>query len=178
VYGLLKGVPTASPLTSAYWRKKTPVPASMDPDRDGCGLLWCSPVVPNTARDITTVTKLASGTLLGHGFEPQMSLSVSTERTSICIITISYDRHEPGEDERAFRCYETLTEQLLALGYPPYRLNVRSMSYSSGEDTYGSVLADIKHALDPNAILSPGRYEQRSCSRDESGAGPVAVVAR
>lgn len=178
VYGLLKGVPTASPLTSAYWRKKTAVPTQMDPDRDGCGLLWCSPVLPNTARDVTTVTTLAASTLLAHGFEPQMSISVSTERTSICVITISYDRNEPGEDERAFACYETLTGQLLAQGYPPYRLNVRSMGYMGGEDGYGAALSAIKHALDPNAILAPGRYEQGSRSHDESNAGRVAAVAR
>ena len=46
VYGLLKGVPTSQPLASCYWRKKTPPPAQMDPDRDGCGLLWCAPVAP------------------------------------------------------------------------------------------------------------------------------------
>ena len=43
-------------MASAYWRKKTPPPADMDPDRDGCGLLWCSPVLPNTGAPRREVT--------------------------------------------------------------------------------------------------------------------------
>ena len=33
LYGLMKGVPTEQTLASVYWRKRTPPPAHMDPDR-------------------------------------------------------------------------------------------------------------------------------------------------
>ena len=46
LFGLMQGVPTDQPLASVYWRKRTPPPAEMDPDRDGCGLMWYSPVAP------------------------------------------------------------------------------------------------------------------------------------
>ena len=101
VYGLMKGVPTDAPMASAYWRKKSGIPADMDPDRDGCGLLWCSPVLPNTGAHAIEVTRLATEVLLDHGFEPQMSISLATERSAICVITISYDREVAGEDDRA-----------------------------------------------------------------------------
>src|SRR6185503_3085535 len=114
VYNLLKGVPTDATLASAYWRKKIPVPAKPDPDRDGCGLLWCSPVVPSVGRDLEEVASVAQSTLLRHGFEPQMSVSLATDRSSICVITISYDRRVPGEDARAQACYEELSETLIA----------------------------------------------------------------
>jgi 4-cresol dehydrogenase (hydroxylating) len=159
VYGLLKGIPTDSTLESAYWRKKTGVPAHTDPDRDGCGLLWCSPVVPNTGTHATAVARLATESLLNHGFEPQISISLATERSLTSIITINYDRSVPGEDQRALGCYNELIEQLLALGYPPYRLNVGSMAYVDNSPTYAGLLGDLKAALDPNGILAPGRYE-------------------
>ena len=159
VYGLLKGTPTDSPLASAYWRKKIDVPQQMDPDRDRCGLLWCSPVLPNTGTHAMDVTQLASDVLLAHGFEPQMSLSLSSDRSAICVITISYDRDVVGEDDRALDCYRALSEQLLARGYPPYRLNVASMSSVSVEGAYADVLRRLKGVLDPNGILAPGRYE-------------------
>jgi 4-cresol dehydrogenase (hydroxylating) len=66
VYGLMKGIPTAHPLASTYWRKRTPPPASMDPDRDGCGLLWCSPVAPNDGENAQRLTGIASETLLAQ----------------------------------------------------------------------------------------------------------------
>jgi len=179
VYGLLKGVPTDSPLASAYWRKKTEIPAQMDPDRDGCGLLWCSPVVPNTGAHATAVTQLATGILLTHGFEPQISISLATERSLFCVTTISYDRHVAGEDARAAECYRALVEELLASGYPPYRLNVSSMGYSEQEDAYTSLLRKLKTAFDPNHILAPGRYESTSPSANrESDAPAPLTVAR
>jgi 4-cresol dehydrogenase (hydroxylating) len=167
VYNLLKGVPTDRPMASAYWRKKTAVPSDVDPDRDGCGLLWCSPVVPNRASDIDEVTRLATTTLLAHGFEPQMSVSIATERVSTCVITISYDRHEPGEDERASSCYDALTRQLLARGYPPYRLNVAAMNVAEADPAYRGATRDLKAAWDPNGILAPGRYDHDARSADQ-----------
>jgi len=159
VYNLLKGVPTDAPMASTYWRKKMRVPAHMNPDRDGCGLLWCSPVVPNRGQDIADVTQIATSTLLGCEFEPQISISLATARAAICVITISYDRAVHGEDERALRCYVALLERLLASGYPPYRLNVASMDRMRDDTSYGNALRALKASLDPNGILAPGRYE-------------------
>lgn len=158
VYGLLKGVPTEGPMSSAYWRKRGAVPRDPDPDRDGCGLLWCSPVLPNSGAHAVEVTSLASRILLAHGFEPQMSLSLATERSAVCVTTISYDRDVPGEDARAMACYQELTEELLARGYPPYRANLAGMRYADGEAAHVDVVGRIKKALDPNGVLAPGRY--------------------
>jgi 4-cresol dehydrogenase (hydroxylating) len=159
VYDLLKGVPTDATLGSAYWRTRGEVPEPMDPDRDGCGLLWCSPVVPNTGAHARRVTQLTTEILLAHAFEPQMSISLATERTLICVITISYDRNAPGEDDKAMACYRELTERLIEAGYPPYRLSVASMDRTAGSRIYGQVLAELKAALDPQRVLAPGRYE-------------------
>jgi 4-cresol dehydrogenase (hydroxylating) len=160
VYNLMKGVPTGATLGSTYWRKKNPVPSAPDPDRDGCGLLWCSPVVPNTGSDAAHATDIASDILLTHGFEPQISISLATERSLICVISITYDRSVAGEDERAMRCYKAVMDRLVESGYPPYRLNVGSMSYLAGQsEEYADTLRSLKQALDPNGILAPGRYE-------------------
>jgi 4-cresol dehydrogenase (hydroxylating) len=157
VYGLMKGIPTDVPMASAYWRKKTDVPADMDPDRDGCGLLWCSPVLPNTGAHALEVTRLATGILLEHGFEPQMSMSLATERSAICVITISYDRDVQGEDMRAWECYRVVVEACHSRGYPPYRLPIASMAYFDRAVT-SDVIRVLKNALDPNDVLAPGRY--------------------
>ena len=80
----------------------------------------------------------------------------------ICVITISYDRALPGEDERALTCYRVLSEALFAGGYPPYRLSVAGMSQVDEGTTYGITLSAIKAALDPNRVLAPGRYQPAS----------------
>ena len=158
VYGLMKGIPTNQPLRSSYWRKRTPPPAQMDPDRDGCGLLWCSPILPMDGAPVKEVTKLVSATLLQHGFEPQISLSLVTDRAVACVISICYDRSVPGEDERASACHRSLLEALADQGYPSYRLGIQSMTEVDGEAGYHNLIRSLKKALDPAHVLSPGRY--------------------
>ena len=158
VYGLMKGVPTDQPLESAYWRKTTPPPAQMDPDRDGCGLLWCSPVAPNDGGHARRIATLASELMLRHGFEPCISLTVITDRTLACILSITYDRDLPGEDERAIACYRELLARLAESGYHSYRLSIGGMDAMGQTGSYMELLQKIKRTLDPNGILAPGRY--------------------
>ena len=157
--GLLRGVPTNDFLASAYWRKRMPVPAHPDPDADRCGLLWASPVAPATRSDTQAMADTAEHLALEHGFEPLISLSMVNERSTISTISLTYDRDVPGEDERAAACYRDITEQLLDRGYPPYRLNTSAMGYGRFDGAYGGLIESLRRAVDPNAILAPGRYE-------------------
>jgi len=159
VFGLLQGVPTSQPLASTYWRKKSPPPAQMDPDRDGCGLLWCSPIAPADGRQAEELVALASGTLLAHGFEPAISLTLVTERSLACVISITYDRHVPGEDEKAAACYRDLLQNLGKSGFYSYRLSSQSASAMPSSPGYDDMLRALKSSIDPNQILAPGRYQ-------------------
>jgi len=169
VYGLMKGIPTAHPLASTYWRKHTPPPAAMDPDRDGCGLLWASPVAPADGRHARELTALASDIMLDRGFEPMISLTMITDRSLACVVSIAFDRDVPGEDERALDCYHELMRRLASGGYYPYRLGLPAMAGAEPPGAYSDLLRDIKNMLDPAGILAPGRYV---------GAEGVAAEAR
>ena len=158
VYGLMRGVPTAQPLASTYWRKRAPPPLQMDPDRDGCGLLWCAPVAPMEGSHAERVAAIACGVLLTHGFEPLISITLLTERAIACVISISFDRDVPGEDERALACHRALLDVLAAEGYHSYRLGVQAMRAPIDTDSAMPLLERLKHACDPQQILAPGRY--------------------
>ena len=158
VHELMKGVPTAYPMASTYWRKRTPPPASMDPDRDGCGLLWCSPVAPADGHHARQLTDTTSELLLRHGFEPMISVTMITARALACVVSIAFDRDEPGEDERAMSCYHDLLQTLASEGYYSYRLGVGAMPAAGRSGAYTDLLGKIKQALDPNGVLAPGRY--------------------
>jgi 4-cresol dehydrogenase (hydroxylating) len=157
VYGLMKGVPTSQPLRSAYWRKRAPPPAAMDPDRDRCGLLWCAPVAPLDGAHAERLTALVSSLVLAHGFEPLISITLVTERALTCVVSISYDRDVAGEDARAEACYDALLAALRLEGYHSYRLGLRGMS-RIGDDETARLLAQLKRACDPRGIIAPGRY--------------------
>jgi 4-cresol dehydrogenase (hydroxylating) len=114
--------------------------------------------VPNTGTAAREVTDLASCVLLESGFEPQLSISVASERLLVCVITIGYDRDRDGEDARASACFRRLLQEMLARGYPPYRLPVSAMDEFGGDSGFASAVSAIKRALDPEGILAPGRY--------------------
>jgi 4-cresol dehydrogenase (hydroxylating) len=160
VYGLMKGIPTHKPLGSAYWRKRIPPPQNMDPDRDGCGLLWCSPVLPFDGAHAEEMTGRITNAMLEHGFEPQISLTLVTDRAIACVVSISYDRHLEGEDERAMACHSDLLRLLSENGYPCYRLGIQSMSEMEGQSGYHHLIRSLKRVLDPSGVLSPGRYHR------------------
>jgi 4-cresol dehydrogenase (hydroxylating) len=159
LFGLLQGVPTDQPLASTYWRKRTPPPVAMNPDEDGCGLLWCSPVTPADGTQAEELVALAGEILLRHGFEPAISLTMITERSLACVISIAYDRQIAGEDARATACHEELLRRLAEAGYPSYRMTSQSSDGLKPSPGYDGVLRSLKRSLDPNQILAPGRYQ-------------------
>ena len=160
VYGLMKGVPTGMFIAGSYWRMKEHVPGKdMDPDRDRCGLMWCSPVIPMTGDAATDIIRIAGPVFDKYGFEMIISMTLITERAIDCVIAISYDKSDPEDTKRALDCYKELLQANIEAGYIPYRLGIQSMEgMTQREDVFWDVVGDIKKALDPNEILSPGRY--------------------
>jgi 4-cresol dehydrogenase (hydroxylating) len=158
LFGLLQGVPTDQPLASTYWRKRFPPPAVMDPNQDGCGLLWCSPVAPADGAQAEELVALAGEILLRYGFEPAISLTMITERSLACVISITYDRQVPGEDEKAAACHGELLRRLNDAGFYCYRMTSQSSAGLRPSAGYDHVLRSLKRSLDPHQILAPGRY--------------------
>lgn len=175
-YGLMKGIPTNVPAASTYWRKRTPPPADPNPDRDGCGLLWCSPVAPMEGGHALVICEIAQRTLLEFGFEPMISVTLLTERSLSCVISIAYDRSVLGEDKKAMECHHALHDRLMQEGYHSYRLGIQSMDGMQGETGYNRLLQAIKGVCDPNDILAPGRYCGKAIAkRSKVSTAPPAI---
>jgi len=158
-YGLLKGVPTDHFLSAAYWRKRQPMPDSPDPDRDRCGLIWCSVVSETSGEQAAAVQRIARERLLETGFEPGITTTLLSERCLDHVISVVYDREVEGEDRAAKRAFISLLESLLSAGYFPYRLPIFAQGILARADPgYRSVLTHLKTALDPQHLLADGRY--------------------
>lgn len=173
-----RGVPSDKAITTAYWRKKSPPPANMDPDRDHCGVIWFSPVVPFVGGDVRVAVDLVRTVISAHGFEPSIGLNCFSERSIDLTAVIFYDRELPGEDERAMTCHHDLFTRLTDAGYIPYRLGIHSMTLLPQPIDDSNYLHDIlRSSLDPNRILAPGRYEfyQVSAAPDEAVINPPFV---
>lgn len=161
VYNLTKGIPTDEILPSLYWRKPNGVPKVIDPEADRCGLMWIAPIAPTNGVYAQEIWEITQEVFARYGYEPAISITLLTERAMDSVISITYDRDIPGEDEKAMQCHDELLKKLTDKGYIPYRLGVQSMGkLPEPELEYQTFMQKIKAALDPNAILSPGRYPQ------------------
>ena len=154
------GFPTEKSTRSTYWRKKTAVPDIMDPDKDRCGVIWLCPVVPFMSSHLNRAINIATEIAEEFGFEPQVAFIFPSERAVYMFPSIVYDRDVQGEDEKAIACHDKMLSTFISAGYYPYRLGIQSMAALSGKESRYDELANrIKQLLDPNNILSPGRYE-------------------
>ncbi len=156
------GVPNDQNIKSTYWRKKTPFPQQMNPDRDRCGVLWLCPVLPFDGEAIAQAIHIIETTVNKYVFEPNIAVNCICARSVQIFIAMMFDRDVPGEDERAMSCHDHLLQLLIQAGHLPYRLGIQSMnSLPPIEDNYGTLMRTLKQTLDPNDILAPGRYDFR-----------------
>lgn len=144
------------------WRKRVRSAREVDPDRDGCGFLWLTPVVPIEGGRAEEAAAAAAEILARHGFDPILEIVPLSERSVELLAAIVWDRDLPGADARAVACHDELLRRCCELGYLPYRLNHLSMGkLPPATDDYGALMQRLKTALDPNDVLAPGRYDAR-----------------
>ncbi len=152
------GIPDDSAIRQAYWRKRLPIPADLNPDRDKCGIIWICPVVPFSGDDVVNAVSIIKKTVKKYHFEPAISLQCTTERCINIIASFCWDRDMMREDEDATLCYFEIIGLLDEQGYFSYRGNTLAMKKHAGENNYDSFLHRLKETIDTNNILSPQRY--------------------
>lgn len=161
VFRLKQGIPTNYFIPSSYWRKKTPpvLTESIDPTKDNVGLLWLAPIAPIDGDHVKTMSDIIHDVQIKYGYEPGLSITLLTERTLDCVISLVYDRDIEGEDAKALACHDELFEILTDKGYFPYRLSSHAhAAYEQIDSSLMPQLNKIKSVLDEGNILSPKKY--------------------
>lgn len=159
---ILSGRPREAALRLAYWRGDDP-PAdgrSLNPARDGCGLLWYAPLVPMTGDAARAYVDMVERVCPRFGIDPLVTLTTCGERCFDSTVPVLYPA---GAERQGEECYKALLEEGRSLGILPYRLNVDSIQYFTGDtDAPCRAMAGrLKRALDPHDLIAPGRYIPR-----------------
>lgn len=160
LYGLAKGIPTDDPMHSVWWPVTGALgPDKEDPDQSRCGLLYCLPVLPANGRAVQEAMEHVERVYSKHGFVPYITLNTMDDRSLECVINMAFDRSKPEQVSAAHACNDELTGDFVKQGYIPYRVGVQSMPLVVSEkDPFWQTVWELKKALDPNGIISPGRY--------------------
>ncbi len=160
---ILEGKPSRVALPLAYWKNKAKKydEKNMNPNPalDNCGLTWFTPLIPLKSKDICNYTEIVRRVCIKHNIEPLITITTLSEKVADSSVPILFDKNDPVDVENARICYLELFEECKANGYLPYRMAINNMHLATNEKTaYWSAVETIKKAIDPNNILSPGRY--------------------
>jgi len=160
---LVEGQPNETALPLAYWisGNRPSAGTALDPARDGSGLIWYSPLVPMRPQTVRRYIDFLVPTMRRHSLEPLVTLTSLSERCFDSTVPLLFDRSSAAATERAQACYRELLESGQRLGFVPYRIHVDAMGWLTGQPSEHWELAErIGRAVDPQGIISPGRYSR------------------
>ncbi|GGD75144.1 FAD-binding oxidoreductase [Lacimicrobium alkaliphilum] len=157
---IMLGQPNQVALPLAYWRTGKVEPGkSLLPDQDGCGLLWYAPLIPMHSDKMRAFVEFIRTTTPQFGIEPLITFTNLKHDCVDSTIPIVFNLKDSESREQAHQCLSTLVEEGLKQGFVPYRMNIhQQQKLLTKTQQHWQTVDKIKQALDPNNVLSPGRY--------------------
>jgi len=150
VHGLMKGMPSDEPLKNIRWRVDA---------YDRMGLIWYSPTVAASGTEVRKAVTIAERLYKEFHFEMPVTITMLTPHQVVCVLSISFDKFNDEEKNRAHRLYNELKSTFSKAGIGQYRHGI------IGQDAikYAQIgkyesLRQLKSVFDPNTIIAPGRY--------------------
>ncbi|WP_223830512.1 acyl-CoA dehydrogenase family protein [Nocardiopsis quinghaiensis] len=95
-----------------------------DVDSEGNGRIFFLPLVPRTGRDVTAALTLLDDVRVRTGLRPGATVNALDHDVVDLVVSLRFDRSDPGEAARAHRALDLLHEEFTSAGYLPYRLDV------------------------------------------------------
>lgn len=158
VMDIADGIPRGNALRLVYAYETPSVIPPVNPIADNVGLIWYAPVLPMKPALIAEMMEGIRTILSKYQFPPILSFTTVNDKCAIGVLPVIYRKEQ--DQQKAHECYKALVAYGNSMGCPPYRTNVEAMKKLTGDPTsvYWSTVSKIKQALDPQDILSPGRY--------------------
>lgn len=159
---LMEGIPDDVALRLPYWKSGTPLPEDLPGglQTGERGLMWYAPLVPMVPDTVLAFEALVSRVCLQHGFEPLITLTSLSDRCFDSSVPLLFDGRSSSERERARRCFDMLFDEGRQRGIVPYRMGSQAFHKLAGQDDDPALALArrVKQLLDPDNLISPGRY--------------------
>lgn len=173
LHAVMKGIPTEFLLKHGYFRNNKRCPESdVDPARDGCGVTWFAPVIPNTGSDLQSLINITRPLFERYETDYYLAILSLNPRSCVALLSIYFQQDVATSRAHAANLYADLQIATQDAGYQQYRTGTLGNEglYRLCPE-YGELLSRIKTSLDPGGILSPGKYgitPRRECTGDGS----------
>lgn len=160
IYALTRGETTDESVKALYWAAGDYSSLeTVNPDHSDSGILFCLPILPAIGSAVAEVVDDVRRIFAGYGFDAAITVNLINTNAMESVISLSFNRQDAKQTRLAHECIQEMEARFMAQGYPPYRVGINSMHHVVREgDTFWRAVSDIKAALDPNGIISPGRY--------------------
>ncbi len=92
-------------------------------------------------------------------FEMPITLTFVKPGQLVCVLSIGFNKFDAEEKESAYQLHDELKQAFAQAGIGLYRhgiLGMENLQYSNNGKM--ETFKQLKKALDPNNIISPGRY--------------------
>ena len=158
------GKPTNIFLKSCYHLHPKGFPNTFDEKlniaKDGCGLIWVSPTSSANRQSVNQLLSMLKETFEAQGFHLYATLSFINDRSIAIICNPIFDVTNDNEISRAQKCTAMALQNCIDDGFPPYRVaNAHwDLFYQQLSPEHQNLITAVKKQLDPNSIVSPGRY--------------------
>jgi 4-cresol dehydrogenase (hydroxylating) len=163
IYPIFQGIPTEFVISRCEYvksRGKVGPSENIDPVRDenASGLIWFAPVLPMTREHTKRIIEIGTSECKKFGFEFSVSFLMLSPRAIVALMSIFYERGNKEEAARAEALYDALSQRSLEHGYQEYRTSIKNMLRLGVDAGYQRVVNSLKTCLDPEQVLSPGKY--------------------
>jgi 4-cresol dehydrogenase (hydroxylating) len=157
----LLGTPDDASIRLIYAMTGTPLPEdsrALDADATPFGMKCYIPVVPFSARHARRAAEIVRDIGARFGLDVKLSLFGDAR----ALTTIHFRSDVPEQVARAEQVEAAIWDEMVAAGYLPYRASIDQMDRLSAlRPAFFALVGRLKAALDPNGIISPGRYGPR-----------------
>lgn len=126
-FSVLLGRPNNVALKLAYWKhpnKELVKQENLDPNRDGCGLIWYSPLVEFSSDKVRQYVDFVNEASQKFGMNSLITLTTIDARCFDSTVPILFNKFSEEQVERARKFYDYLLEEGSKQGFFPYRLTI------------------------------------------------------
>ena len=164
LHALALGVPTDAAIDNLLWKAGRNDLTASQLDQSDCGLLFINPALPMdgkfVARVVRKMKEIAARPHFAHTLF--ITINVETPTSLVAVINLLFNRTIPEEVNRAHDCANALLEFLHSQRLEVYRARADMMQDLVAKDpAYWGLVRSLKHELDPDNIIAPGRYNLR-----------------